>query len=108
MYPNIKLGSGNLYVSDGEDYKEIGTITGGYNIVTEELAAATSGYIDLEDLEEAAVALSKQFQNVQTTLSIRPTYKKWFKKKKGKRYVYRYIVKEGFDPKVIKMLIGGE
>ena len=94
MHTNIKLGSGTLYVSDGEHFKEVESITG--------------GVISSEELEVAADALSQQFQNVQTTLTLRPTYKKWFKKKKGKRYVYHYIVKEGFDPKIIKILRGEE
>ena len=47
-------------------------------------------------------------KTVQTTISLTPKYKKWYKKRKGKRYVYDYKWEIGFDPKVIKKLLGGE
>ena len=34
------------------------------------------------------------------------TYKKWYKKKKGKHFVRYYKIKRGFNPKIINLLIG--
>lgn len=92
MHPNIKLNPGTLYISDGQEYKEI---------------AITSGYLEPQQSKEVIndIDIKSNFYG-EATLTIRPTYKKWFKKKKGKRYLHYYIIKNGFDPKLIQKLRG--
>ena len=94
MHPRMNLGAGTIYASDGEFYKEVASFTG--------------GVIAVEEIEAAADALSQQFQNVQTTLALSPTYKKWFKKKKGNRYILYHKTINGFNPKIFDWLLGGE
>lgn len=89
MHTGITLGAGTIYVSDGDEIKEIGTIASGE--VTE-----------IEPVEYAEEIIN--LHNKTVSLTIAPTYKKWYRKKKGNRYVFDYEIKKGFDPKIMKML----
>ena len=93
MSNGIKLGAGSLYISDGETFKTLGGV--------EELYVGVD-YANGEDEHITTIS------NGGITLTIKPTYKKWFKKKKGNRYIYSYKLKVGFDLKVINKLFGGE
>lgn len=93
MHTGITLGAGTIYVSDGDEIKEIGTITEG--IITE-----------IEPVEYAEEIIKLHNQAIELTM--KPTYKKWFRKKKGKRYVLYHEIKKGFDPKIFDWLLGGE
>ena len=42
------------------------------------------------------------------TIRFTPTYKKWYKKKKGKRHIWYYKKKYGINPKIIKLVKGGK
>ena len=88
-----KINYGKIYVQDEDgEYKELGT--------TIELKFESSEYDD---------TLSSCCNcNINNTLIIRTIYKSWYKRKKGKHYVWYYKIKQGFDPKMVKCLIGGK
>ena len=81
-----------FFVNEDGEKQEIGT-------------TANLDYIGI-DLAEGEDEQVTTLCNKEVTFSIKPTYKEWHKKRKGKRYIYYYITKEGFDPKVINMLLG--
>lgn len=91
MHTGITLGAGTIYVSDGDEIKEIGTIAEG-NIT------------EIEPVEYAEEIIN--LHNKAIELIIEPTYKKWFRKKKGNRYVLDYEIRKGFDPRIFKWLLG--
>ena len=58
------------------------------------------------DDEDAFTESVRKGWNTNNTLIIRPIYKLWYKKKKGKHFVRYYKIKQGLDPKIIKLLKG--
>lgn len=104
MNTNIKLGSGTLFFQDDNgEYKEIGSI-GSFNIEPEELKEASKELIE----EPLKAAYKESFINGQAEFILKPTYKKWFRKKKGNRYVLCYEIRKGFDPRIFGWLLEGE
>ncbi len=84
-----KINYGKIYIQDEDgEYKELGTTT--------ELKFESSKY-NCDFIKE-----------VNGCSYVIPIYKNWYKKKKGKHYVWYYKIKQGVDPKMIKCLIGGK
>ncbi len=88
--------NGKLYIQneDGE-YEELGT--------TSELALEPT-----EIKEDAFTKAVRIGWNTSDTFIIKPTYKEWYRKKKGKRYVLYSKTRYGIDPKILRLLVGGK
>ena len=93
MHTGIKLGAGTIYVSNGDEIKEIGTITEGK--ITK-----------IEPVEYAEEIIN--LHNKAVSLTLTPKYKTWFRKKKGNRYILYHKTINGFNPKIFDWLLGGE
>ena len=87
--------NGKLYFQNEEGkYEELGS--------TKELK--------LEPTEIKDDAFTKTIRvgwNTDNNFIVKPTYKEWHKKKKGKRYIWYYKIKQGINPKIIKELLKG-
>ncbi len=87
-----EIENGKLYFkSEDGEYKELGTTT--------ELEFESGK-------EDAFTETVRKGWGTKDTFAIRPIYKVWYKKKKGDRFVRYYKIKQGIDPKIIKLLIG--
>ena len=78
---------GKLYISDGENFKEVGP--------TKEV---TLTYDNGRNFFE----VTKE----DLTLSAKLTHKEFYYKRKGKRYVRYYEIKDGISEKIWRKLIG--
>lgn len=94
MDSGIKFGLSTLYVSDGETFKE-------FDGTPKEMVVGIDYANGKDEYIETII-------NGEMTLTLKPTHKEWFKKKKGNRYVRSYKLKEGMDLKVFNKLFGGE
>lgn len=89
---NINLGGGTLYFKTvSGEYQDVGTVVSG-KLESVEIGA------------DYAIGFDKQ---VETTIPLNKfKYKKWYKKRKGNRYVHCYIWKSEIDPKLLEILEG--
>ena len=82
--------NGKLFIQNGDnEYQELGTLE----------------RIEIE--EDAFTKAVRSGWNTNDTFMIRPFYKEWHKKKKGKHYVWNYKINEGINPKIIEKLLKG-
>ena len=82
-----KINCGKIYIQDEDgEYKELGTTT----------------ELEFESSEDDYTLIKE----VNGCSCVIPIYKEWYKKKKGKHFVRYYKIKQGFDPKIIKLLRG--
>ena len=82
--------NGKLYFqNDDGEYQELGAL--------EE--------VEIED--DAFNETVRSGWNTNDTFMIRPIYKEWHKKKKGKHYIWYYKIKQGINPKIIEKLLKG-
>ena len=88
------LGKGTFYISDGDTFKEIGKTTDSMCIG-----------VDFGDGNDECVQCIK---NGEATLTLKTTYKEFYYKRKGKRHIRYYKTKNGFDPKILRKLLGGK
>ena len=58
--------------------------------------------------EDAFTKAVRSGWDAKDTFMITPIYKEWYKKKKGKRYVWYYKIRQGIDPKIIEKLLKGD
>ena len=88
MHPSpTTKGIWSLYISDGEDLKEVKS--------TNEFRVAYNRENKLADVKAD-----------ELTLSAKLTHKEFYYKRKGKRYVRYYEIKDGIDEKIWRKLIG--
>lgn len=92
MHTGPILGAGKLYISDGENFKEVGP--------TENLTYVGIDYADGKD------ETITTFSNGETTLSAKLTHKEFYYKRKGKRHVRYYKIKDGISEKIWRKLLG--
>ena len=82
--------NGKLFVkSDDGEYQELGSLE----------------QANIEEDSFSKVVRSRW--NTNDTFIIKPFYKEWHKRKKGKHYVWDYKIKQGINPKIIKELLKG-
>lgn len=88
--------NGKLYIQNEDDeYEELGT--------TKELTLEP-----IKIKKDAFAELIRRGWDIDNTFVIKPTYKKWYRKKKSKRYVLYSKTRYGINPKIFRVLVGGK
>lgn len=82
MHPGMKLNDGKIYAK-GHDGKTSEVV-----IVDEP--------IELDVESECTYGNAKVLEGATTTISLPIVHKEWYKKKKGGRWIHRYVIKPGF------------
>ena len=85
MHTGIKLNDGKIY-TQGEDGNE------------RELGVISGGSVEIEPMEDECTYADINHLGINKGygITLTPTHKKWYKKKKGGRWIHRYVIKPGF------------